>query len=210
MYETILSPVDYGGIELKNRIIFAPTTMGLSQEAWLEKLRTIARGGCAMIIIGDVPASPWSVEPPLYTADGLAHYRRMVEAVHGEGCKVCAQLYLSDSVMEDGSGGIRPVPKEEVGAYVSQLPAAELRRYGAMFGDAALLARQAGFDMIQILGDRMLGSLCSTVFNRREDEYGGSAENRARFVKECVCAVRNWLPHMPIADTLTNRQENPH
>ena len=55
MYETILSPIHYGGMQLKNRIIFAPTTFGLSDEEYLAKIRAIAQGGCAMIIVGDVP-----------------------------------------------------------------------------------------------------------------------------------------------------------
>ena len=49
MYETILSPIHYGGMQLKNRIIFAPTTFGLSDEEYLAKIRAIAQGGCAMI-----------------------------------------------------------------------------------------------------------------------------------------------------------------
>ena len=49
MYETIASPIEYGGIRLKNRIIFAPTTMGLKQEDYCEKIRQIAAGGCATV-----------------------------------------------------------------------------------------------------------------------------------------------------------------
>ena len=55
MYETINSPFKLGNVTLKNRIIFAPTSMGLKEEEYLEKLGAIARGGTAMIIIGDVP-----------------------------------------------------------------------------------------------------------------------------------------------------------
>ena len=55
MYDTILSPIDYGGLQLKNRIIFAPTTFGLSDEEYLAEMERLAKGGCAMIIIGDVP-----------------------------------------------------------------------------------------------------------------------------------------------------------
>jgi 2,4-dienoyl-CoA reductase (NADPH2) len=54
MYETILSPINYGGLQLKNRIIFAPTTFGLSDEEHLARICSIAEGGCAMIIVGDV------------------------------------------------------------------------------------------------------------------------------------------------------------
>ncbi|WP_251318433.1 bilirubin reductase [Flintibacter muris] len=210
MYKTILSPVNYGGIILKNRIIFAPSTMGLSRDEFLAKLRQIARGGCAMIIIGDVPASPWSTEPSLYKEEDLSYYSQMTDTVHQENCRICAQLYLSDSVAEDGAGGIRLVSKEETGDYVSQLSATQLSRYAAMFGDAAQLAQKAGFDMVQILGDRMLGSLCSTIFNRRKDEYGGDMKSRAHFVQECVGAVRIRLPQLPVDYKLCVRQENPH
>ena len=55
MYETILSPVEIGGLTLKNRIVFAPTSLGLRGEELEQKITAIAEGGCAMIIIGDVP-----------------------------------------------------------------------------------------------------------------------------------------------------------
>lgn len=57
MYETILSPVEIGGLTLKNRIVFAPTSLGLRGEELEQKITAIAEGGCAMIIIGDVPVS---------------------------------------------------------------------------------------------------------------------------------------------------------
>lgn len=44
MYDTILSPIDYGGLQLKNRIIFAPTTFGLSDEEYLAEMERLAKG----------------------------------------------------------------------------------------------------------------------------------------------------------------------
>ena len=78
------------------------------------------------------------------------------------------------------------------------------------FGKAAALAKQAGFDMVQVHGDRMCGSFSSAIFNHRTDEYGGSAENRARFAAEAVSAVHAAVPGMPIDYKLAVRQENPH
>ena len=74
MYETINSPFKLGNVTLKNRIIFAPTSMGLKEEEYLEKLGAIARGGTAMIIIGDVPVlkSPFL---SLYSKKGFLRYR---------------------------------------------------------------------------------------------------------------------------------------
>lgn len=64
--------------------------------------------------------------------------------------------------------------------------------------------------MVQIHGDRMLGSFASPVFNHRTDEYGGSIENRIRFAVEAVKAVRLQAPDLPIDFKLAVRQENPH
>lgn len=97
MYETITSPVNYGGLILKKRIIFAPTTLGLNKTQQLAFLRRVAQGGCAMIIIGDVPVWPHSFGPSLYTKKGFAYYKNLTEEVHRAGCKICAQLHQSDS-----------------------------------------------------------------------------------------------------------------
>lgn len=70
MYDTILSPIDYGGMQLKNRIIFAPTTFGLSDEEYLAEMERLAKGGCAMIIIGDVPVAKSQFEKSLFDKKG--------------------------------------------------------------------------------------------------------------------------------------------
>lgn len=221
-YEAIKRPVNLGGLTLKNRIIFSPTSFGLPEEALLEKIRRIAAGGCAMVVIGDVPAgrSPFG---SLYSARGFARYQRLCEAVHGEGCKICAQLHQSDS---DIAGMLRYLPgiltkrysmddirrllNQRVGPYISSLPAGKAAGITASFGSAAVLAKKAGFDMVQVHGDRMCGSFSSSIFNRRSDRYGGSAENRARFAVEAVFAIRRSLPDMPIDFKLAVRQEEPH
>ena len=97
MYETILSPIHYGGMQLKNRIIFAPTTFGLSDEEYLAKIRAIAQGGCAMIIVGDVPVGKSRFEKSLFDTKGFAFYQQVVKIAHDADCKVCAQLHQSDS-----------------------------------------------------------------------------------------------------------------
>lgn len=99
MYETINSPINYGGLELKNRIIFAPTTFGLSDDAYFEKIRKIAAGGCAMIIIGDVPVGKSQFEKSLFDKKGFAYYQKLAEIVHSYNCRICAQLHQSDSNM---------------------------------------------------------------------------------------------------------------
>lgn len=223
MYEMIHSPIDYGGRILKNRIIFAPTTMGLPQQELVARLRAIAAGGCAMIIIGDVPVLPHGFGPSLYTKKGVAFYRSLADAVHPENCLLCAQLHQSDS---DLKGMVKYLPglltrritpqqlrgllNEQVGPYITSLPAAKVERITAAFGEAAQRAVDAGFDLVQVHGDRMCGSFSSALFNHRTDRYGGSAENRARFAVEAVRAIRRQLPDLPIDYKLAVRQEDPH
>lgn len=223
MYETILSPVDYGGMQLKNRIIFSPTTFGLSDEAYFAKIRAIAQGGCAMIIIGDVPVGKSKFEKSLFDAKGFAFYKQVVEIAHGADCKVCAQLHQSDSNMKAmfkyipgvlmkkiTPDQLREKLNDAVAPYITGLSQKKIKKIISGFGKAAALAKQAGFDMVQVHGDRMCGSFSSGIFNHRTDEYGGSAENRARFAVEAVAAVHAAVPGMPIDYKLAVRQENPH
>ena len=223
MYETINSPFHYGGLTLKNRIIFAPTSMGLPMEEQVAYLRRLAAGGCAMIIIGDVPVLPGKFGPSLYSRKGFAYYKAMADAVHSEGAKICAQLHQSDSNLKGmlkyipgvltkriSMEELRPLLNQQVGPYITGLPVEKIHRITEAFGTAAELAVKAGFDMVQVHGDRMCGSFSSSVFNHRTDSYGGSPENRARFAVEAVSAIRRRMPHLPIDYKLAVRQENPH
>lgn len=223
MYENISSPLNYGGLPLKNRIIFAPTSLGLPQEEQVERLRRIAAGGCAMIIIGDVPVLPHGFGPSLYSKKGFAFYKALADAVHREGCKLCAQLHQSDSNLKAmvkyipgvltkriSMEELRPLLNQQVAPYITGLSEKKIAQITDAFGTAAELALQAGFDMVQVHGDRMCGSFSSTVFNHRTDRYGGSPENRARFAVEAVSAIRHRLPEVPIDYKLAVRQEDPH
>ena len=219
----LLNSYNYGGLELKNRVIFAPTSMGLRKEEYFDKLEAIASGGCAMIIIGDVPISKSKFGPSLHSKKGFAYYKEMNDRIHAHECKVCAQLHQNDTKM---SGMFKYLPKlltkkiskeelkslmnEETGKYISSIPTKKVKEITASFADAAELAIQAGFDMVQVHGDRMCGSFSSSVFNHRHDEYGGSAVNRARFAVESVEAIHKRLPHISIDYKLCIRQENPH
>ena len=223
MYETIKSSINYGGLELKNRIIFAPTTLGLSEDAYFEKIRKIAAGGCGMVIIGDVPVGKSRFEKSLFDKKGFAYYKKLAKIAHSYDCRICAQLHQSDSNMlamlkyvpgvltkRISMQQLRTLLNNEVAPYITKLSKNKIHKIINGFGEAAVLAVDAGFDMVQIHGDRMCGSFSSAVFNHRTDEYGGSAENRARFAVEAVKAVRSRLPELPIDYKLAVRQENPH
>ena len=203
MYETINSPINYGGLELKNRIIFAPTTFGLAEDEYFEKIRKIAAGGCAMVIIGDVPVGKSQFEKSLFDKKGFAYYQKLAEIVHSYNCRICAQLHQSDSNMlamlkyvpgvltkKISMEELRPLLNAEVAPYISKLSTRKIHKIINGFGEAAVLAVKAGFDMVQVHGDRMCGSFSSTVFNHRTDEYGGSIENRFRMTEEIIRGIQ--------------------
>ena len=190
MYETINSPINYGGLELKNRIIFAPTTFGLAEDEYFEKIRKIAAGGCAMVIIGDVPVGKSQFEKSLFDKKGFAYYQKLAEIVHSYDCRICAQLHQTDSNMlamlkyvpgvltkKISMEELRPLLNAEVAPYISKLSTRKIHKIINGFGEAAVLAVKAGFDMVQVHGDRMCGSFSSTVFNHRTDEYGGGRQS---------------------------------
>ena len=222
-YKNLLEPFSYGPITLKNRVIFAPTTMGIRGEEYFKRFEAIAKGGCAMIVIGDVPVLDGRFGPSLYKEKGKDHYRRLAEIAHKYDCKLCAQLHQNDTVMK---GMFRYVPKlitgklsredvkrlmnEQTGDYISSLPKKEVQHITGSFGTAAVEALKAGFDMIQVHGDRMCGSFSSSVFNHRKDNYGGCIENRARFAVEAIKSIRDRLPDVAIDYKLAVRQESPH
>lgn len=176
-----------------------------------------------MVIIGDVPVGKSQFEKSLFDKKGFAHYQKLVEIVHSYDCRICAQLHQSDSNMlamlkyvpgvltkKISMEELRPLLNAEVAPYISKLSTRKIHKIINGFGEAAVLAVKAGFDMVQVHGDRMCGSFSSTVFNHRTDEYGGSAENRARFAVEAVKAIRSRLPEIPIDYKLAVRQEDPH
>lgn len=223
MYETINRSMNYGGLELKNRIMFAPTSLGVSQKELIDRMKEIAAGGCAMIILGDVPVLPHGFGPSLYTKKGFDFYQTLADAVHQKGCKLCAQLHQSDSDLKAmvkyipgvltkriSMEKLRPLLNQQVGPYITGLPVKKIAKITDAFGTAAELAVRAGFDMVQVHGDRMCGSFSSTLFNHRTDRYGGTPQNRARFAVEAVSAIRRRLPELPIDYKLAVRQEHPH
>ena len=223
MYETISSPINYGGLVLKNRIIFAPTTLVLRRTNTLKRSARSPQAAAPWLSSVTSPSAKAYLRNLFLIKKGFAHYQKLVEIVHSYDCRICAQLHQSDSNMlamlkyvpgvltkKISMEELRPLLNAEVAPYISKLSTRKIHKIINGFGEAAVLAVKAGFDMVQVHGDRMCGSFSSTVFNHRTDEYGGSAENRARFAVDAVKAIRSRLPEIPIDYKLAVRQEDPH
>ncbi|WP_343210640.1 bilirubin reductase [Anaerolentibacter hominis] len=222
MYEILNSPIEIGNVRLKNRLVFAPTTMGLREEEYLCKLAEIAEGGAALIIIGDVPVLGKGYHS-LRRKKGMDYYKGITNCIHSRGALAAAQLYVSDARL---SSMIKYVPgmlagkiteddlrrkmNESISGYITGMDIQDVRTITDSFGEGAVLAVEAGFDIIQVHGDRMCGSFSSDLYNLRQDCYGVTSENRARFACDAVRAVKRAAPDIPIDFKLVVRQENPH
>ena len=82
--------------------------------------------------------------------------------------------------------------------FVTEATVEQLEQIKQSIASCAAKAEKAGIDAIEVHGDRLLGSLCSKILNHREDQYGGSLENRTRYALEVVAAIKEAAPDLMI------------
>lgn len=213
----LLSPVALGALPLPNRVVMAPMTRcranvdGTVTSLQAEYFAQRARAG--MLITDAVMTSPQAVgyprTPGLWTDEQVDSWRQVVHAVHGAGGLLTLQLMHCGRVSLDAfqPGGEAPVSSSKVRAANTMLyapgftlePAAEPRALEinevagvvAQFGEAARNGVAAGFDAVEIhaANGYLVDQFLRNGVNQRCDRYGGSAENRARFLLEVTEAV---------------------
>lgn len=224
MYDTLLSPIQIGEIALKNRLAFAPTTLGYSPAEQIEKYRAVAQAGTALIIIGDISVLP-SFHQQGHSLTNEAEASKLkifTDVIHQAGGKVAAQLFCPDydavevakwfaDVKTDrlSATEMRQKMNDGIGQYVTNMSLEKITAIQNAFVSAALLAQKAGFDLLQLHGDHLLGSFSSSLFNQRTDCYGGSPQNNLRFALEVITKIKDVCP-LAIEYKLAIRQENPH
>jgi len=213
----LFDPIMIGGLEIRNRFVHAGTyecmadEHGRVTEQLLARYRSLARGEVGLIIPGYLSIHPLGKATPHQTGidddDKIAGLTSLARTIHDEGGKACFQLvhagrpttkkYIGQTPMAPSSVGRDPMfmvkPRE--------LTEAEIYEIIEAYGSGARRAVQAGTDAIHIsAGAGYLPSqFLSPYLNQRKDQWGGSDENRFRFVREVVSTVRNEMPKdMPI------------
>ncbi len=202
-------------LRLNNRIVMAPMCMysadkeGNAGDWHLIHYTTRAIGGAGLIImeatgvenrgrITDRDLGLWKDEH----VEGL---RKIVTACKKYGTKIGIQLAHAGRKSEVlAEPSIAPSPIPFSGDYRVPVEATkeDIRRVVTAFKEAAGRAEEAGFDMIEIHGAHgyLISEFLSPLTNQRTDEYGGSIENRSRFLREILQAVRTvWPVNKPIA-----------
>ena len=206
-------PIHIGNLELKNRVVMPPiatyrsTEDGKVTDEMLAYYGERAKHGHIGLIVtehsyitlqGKAKARQMSISSD-EDVDGL---RKLTEAIHQKGTKAFAQLNHAGSAAMSESSGMPAVAPSAVKLPVTpplggkelpqELTAREIDTIVREFSDAALRAKAAGYDGVEIHSAHgyLLNQFYSPLTNKRSDEYGGALENRLRFLLETVLAVR--------------------
>lgn len=191
-------------MELSNRIVMPAmhlsyTLDGQANDRIVNFYEARAKGGAGLIIVGgctidDTGGGPWMIR--LDHSRYLAGLNRLTGAVKAHGTKIVAQLYQAGRYAHSAYTGNQSVAPSAVASRLTgEVPHAltpeEIQEVIASFARAAALAKEAGFDGVEIIGSAgyLISQFLSPLTNQREDEYGGSWENRLRFPLAVVKAV---------------------
>lgn len=199
------APAELGPVRLRNRIIKAATSEGRSHDGHvtddlIEFHRRFAAGGVGMTTVAYCCVAPEGASAPHQIVMGsgsLSGLQKLTDAVHAAGAAVAAQLGHAGVVAHKSLTGQRALaPSGFINPsslnYCRPIKRHEIDKVIGQFGDAADVAVTAGFDAIELhFGHLYLpSSFLSPKMNRRKDEYGGSIENRSRFVRQIAQRVR--------------------
>ncbi|MDQ0220199.1 NADH:flavin oxidoreductase [Peribacillus cavernae] len=217
--KTLFNTVKIGTIDLDNRVGVSPMTRvsatpeGLVTDQMISYYTKFARGGFGLIITeGVYPDDKYSQgyfnQPGIVNDEQVQAWKKVTDSVHQEGSKIFIQLMHAGALSQGnrfkrqalgpstvqpkgeklamyGGEGSFPAPKEATKEDITDVTKG--------FVDAAIRAKEAGFDGVEIHGANgyILDQFLTDYINKRNDEYGGSTENRVRLVVETVKAVRN-------------------
>jgi len=221
-YEKLLEPGRIGSVKTRNRIVKSGAGMLMWHEDDLHMRREvlafyegIARGGVGLLIVEsptiDYPLGVrWKERYRIDDDKYIQGLSELVEVIHKHGCPTFMQMnhdgpwmvklpFVPEPMYDGPPIGASPVCFESDGDFHSEAPRAltvdEIQEIVDKFASAAVRAQKAGFDGVDInaASTHLLHNFFSPFFNKREDEYGGSIENRARFAMEVIREIKKRL-----------------
>lgn len=205
MFGNLFSPLALGRLKLKNRIIFLAHRTNFAQKGLLSDrhiayYKRRAQGGCGLIILGELSIHPndrpWECMIEAYNPGIVKQYKKLTDAVHQYETPIMANLnhhgfQSSGAITRSAVWGPSPVSDVVFGETAKAMEPEDMQEVVRAFADAARLAKEGGFDGIEIdMGpESLLRQFLSTLSNYRTDEYGGSLENRMRLPLEVIDGV---------------------
>lgn len=204
MSKELFDQTTLGGIPMKNRLIRSATWEGIADSNGMfgEKLvrlyAGLAEGGIGLIITGFTSVSDtdndFSGMMRLSHDALIPQAHKLVQAVKAFDCPIMPQLALGCFRKKDANGFLRRIELTEMGHD-------DIAQVIGLFAQAAARAKKAGFDGVQIHAAHgfFLSRALSPFYNKRQDAYGGSPENRARILTEIIDAVREKIGGLHIS-----------
>ena len=212
LFPNLFSPFRLKGLEIRNRIFSTghDTDMaqgGLPTEDLIAYHRARARGGVGLIIVQVVAvhdSARYTVEVLQAGSDAcIAPFKRLFDTIHAEGAAAFIQLFHPGRELasrRDGSvraaWGVSQTPADRFKVVPKAMTEAEIAEIIAGYGAAARRLAEAGADGVEIVGSHgyLPAQFLSPQVNTRTDQYGGSPENRRRFVDQVIASVRASVP----------------
>lgn len=201
-YEHLFQPLDLGFTQLKNRVLMGSMHTGLEEEKnGFDKLAAFyaerAKGGVGLIVTGGISpnfrgrVSPFGSE--LSRPWHVAKHRKVTEAVHANGGKICMQI------LHTGRYAYHPfsVAPSKIKAPINPFTPKAMSERQILttikhFARAAKLAQQAGYDGVEVMGSEgyLINQFICPRTNKRTDRWGGNFDNRSRLAIEIIKAIR--------------------
>ncbi len=211
-WKKLFEPGKIGSLELKNRLVMAAMgthscdAEGFITDKALRYYSARATGGAGLVIVQGTAVTRGGCSPKgmrLYDDRFIPGMKKLARAIHEGGAKAFVQLnhlgtvYAKVRVGDLGPDGAELIGPSAIRSVTNGVVAREMSRpdiqsFVGIFAEACRRAKDAGFDGVQIHAAHgyLLSSFLSPLTNRRDDEYGGSPRNRARFVCEVIEASR--------------------
>ena len=184
-----MTPAFIGGMKLKNRFLFpSMCNFYCDQEGFVtDQLKAYVRarvdGGAAAIVMPGSPhGKPGPARPALSDEKYCAGWRELAALCHGKDCRLILQIHPAKAQAGRDPSLLLP----------DNMPVDLIREIVASYAACAARARKCGVDGVEIHGAHAheVAQFMSPYYNHREDEYGGSTENRARLGREVIRAIK--------------------
>lgn len=208
---TAFTPVQIGPLTLRNRFVKAATNEGMAKSGLVTKglarfHERMAEGGAALCTVAYCAVSKDGrtfVDQATLDSDSLADFKALTEGVHRQGAAASAQIThagsftflpqdeLSTDKPMSSSGGFNKVGVMTKRYFKRAMTRDEMDQVAGEFVQAAMLAREAGFDAVEIhMGHGyLLSQFISPVYNKRRDAYGGNIDKRMAYPAEVLSRV---------------------
>jgi 2,4-dienoyl-CoA reductase-like NADH-dependent reductase (Old Yellow Enzyme family)/thioredoxin reductase len=207
----LFTPIKIGNLEIKNRIVFPPMVTGKAGPdgkvtdghiAWYEAR---AKGGAGLIIVeftSVMRGGAAAVTLGMWDDSFIPGYRKLTDKVHAHGARIFLQLsHAGRQTQSEFTGGKLPLAPSAIscpmmGPITKEIPKElsikEIEEIIERFGQAALLARDANFDGVEIHGGHgyLISEFMSAYSNKRHDAFGGDLEGRMQFPLQIVKKVK--------------------